>query len=76
MDSNKVTAKVKWWNEEKSYGFLVAPGINRDIFVHRSQLNKSGIESLYEDQEVKCFVKDGQKGMYAQNIELVPSRVK
>jgi CspA family cold shock protein len=69
VDSTRVVGKCKWWNENKGFGFLVAPGINRDIFVHRHQLDKSNIETLYEEEEVSCVVRDGKKGLYAVELQ-------
>lgn len=59
---------VKWFDQGKGYGFLVAEGYNRDIFVHRQQLIKSGIQSLKEDDKVNFMVNDGRKGMFATNL--------
>lgn len=64
----RVKCLVKWFNENKGFGFLVAEGFNRDIFVHRQQLIRSGLTSLTEGETVSCVVNEGHKGMYATQI--------
>jgi CspA family cold shock protein len=71
VESTKVTGITKWFDEGKGYGFVVAEGYNRDIFVHRQQLMKSGIQSLKEDDKVIFVVNDGRKGMFATDITKV-----
>jgi CspA family cold shock protein len=44
--------KVKWFNEEKGYGFIKPEDGGEDIFVHISALQRSGLDSLKEDQTV------------------------
>ncbi len=68
IDPVRVKSICKWFNEEKGYGFLIAEGYNRDIFVHRQQLVRSGLQGLIEGEEVTCVVRDGSKGMYAVQI--------
>ncbi len=68
-DSVRVNSRVKWYNTGKAFGFLIADGFAKDIFVHRSQMVKSGIESLIEDERVSCIVRDGPKGLFAIDIQ-------
>ena len=68
-ESVRVKAITKWWNSQKAFGFLIAEGHSKDVFVHRSQMVKSGIESLTEDERVSCIVKDGPKGLFATDIQ-------
>jgi CspA family cold shock protein len=68
-DSVRVKARCKWFNESKAFGFLVSDAFDKDIFVHRSQMVRSGIESLTEDEKCSCIVKDGPKGLFATEIK-------
>ena len=68
-DSVRVRGKVKWFNSDKGYGFIDrAEGYNRDIFVHRQQMVRSGIDTLVEDEDVEFVVRDGPKGMFAVQL--------
>lgn len=67
-DSVRVSGRTKWFNSDKGYGFVVAEGFNRDIFVHRQQLIRSGLQGLIEGEPVTFVVREGHKGMYAVSI--------
>ncbi len=47
-----LTGKVKWFNTQKGYGFISPDNGNKDIFVHISALEKSGINALNENDKV------------------------
>lgn len=47
------TGKVKWFNTEKGYGFIQPEDGGKDIFVHISAVERSGLQSLKEDQTVE-----------------------
>jgi CspA family cold shock protein len=68
--SDLVTGTVKWFNEEKGFGFLEREG-GKDVFVHFSAINGTGRRSLLEGQQVSFEVVDGQKGPQAQNVTVV-----
>ena len=62
------TGTVKWFNEEKGYGFISANDGN-DIFVHHSQLKENSPDnSLHEGENVSFSIADGQKGPMAINV--------
>lgn len=66
--SNK-TGIVKWFNEEKGYGFISCDE-GADIFVHHSQVKEKGPEKvLHEGQSVSLDVEDGEKGPMAINVQ-------
>ncbi|MGD1850165.1 MAG: cold-shock protein [Cyanophyceae cyanobacterium] len=67
--SNKVTGTVKWFNEEKGYGFI-AQESGPDVFVHFRSLPGEGFRTLAEGQKVRFEVEQGQKGPQAANVEL------
>jgi CspA family cold shock protein len=68
--SDLVTGTVKWFNEEKGFGFLEREG-GKDVFVHFSAINGTGRRTLFEGQQVSFEVTDGQKGPQAQNVTVV-----
>jgi CspA family cold shock protein len=59
--------KVKWFNNQKGYGFITIDG-GGDIFVHHSAIMGEGYKSLEEGQEVECEVTKGPKGDQASNV--------
>lgn len=58
---------VKWFNNQKGYGFISDPEGN-DVFVHYTGLNMEGFKSLEEGQEVEYEVVNGDKGPQAVNV--------
>jgi cold shock protein len=67
--SAQVEGKVKWFNEEKGFGFIEQDGGN-DVFVHYKAINDAGHKPLKQGQRVKMEVKAGQKGPQAENVTL------
>jgi formylglycine-generating enzyme required for sulfatase activity/cold shock CspA family protein len=62
---------VKWFNFAKGYGFLKPDGSDKDVFVHISELQKSGLTTLYDNARVTFdMVKDNQGKLSAGNIKL------
>ncbi|GHB67271.1 cold-shock protein [Psychrosphaera saromensis] len=67
---SKSTGTVKWFNEEKGYGFLTQDNGGKDVFVHFRAISGDGFKTLKEGQAVSFEVEDGQKGLQAANVEL------
>ncbi len=65
--SNEVEGVVKWFNDEKGYGFIQREG-DKDVFVHFSAINGEGHRTLTEGQRVTMRVTQGQKGPQAENV--------
>ncbi len=65
--SNQVSGTVKWFNDEKGFGFIEQEG-GKDVFVHYSAISGSGRKSLTEGQKVTMEVTNGQKGPQAENV--------
>ena len=65
-----VTALVKWYNNERGYGFVTREAIEGDVFVHAAVLRRHGMESLTPGQKVMVRVADGQKGLQVIEIQL------
>jgi CspA family cold shock protein len=64
------TGTVKWFNPERGYGFIALANGGRDVFVHVSALERSGIQGLSEGQTVVLDVVEGRKGPEATRIRL------
>ncbi len=62
-----VTGTVKWFSDEKGYGFIEREG-GKDVFVHHSAINGDGRKTLQEGQTVSMEVTQGQKGPQAENV--------
>jgi len=61
---------VKWFNSAKGYGFIQRQG-GEDVFVHFSAIQANGYRSLDEGCEVEFEVKQGPKGLQAENVQRV-----
>lgn len=68
-----VTGTVKWFNDEKGYGFLQQDNGGADVFVHFRNVNRTGPGRivLHEGQKVTFEIGEGQKGPQAENVTLV-----
>ncbi|MEI8000667.1 MAG: cold-shock protein [Actinomycetes bacterium] len=64
------TGVVKWFSNEKGYGFIARDG-EPDVFVHFSAIDGTGYRSLVEGQQVEFEVGTGQKGPEAQTVRVV-----
>ncbi len=62
---------VKWFNDEKGYGFITPDEGGEDLFVHHSGIAGSGFKSLDEGAKVSYEATRGQKGMQADNVSPV-----
>ncbi len=62
-----VNGTVKWFNDQKGYGFIT-PENGADVFVHHSSIQGDGYKSLGEGQKVQFDITDGPKGQQASNV--------
>jgi len=65
--SEKVIGTVKWFNDQKGYGFIQRDD-GEDVFVHHSAIEGAGFRSLAEGDRVEFTIGEGQKGPAAQNV--------
>lgn len=65
--SDQVEGTVKWFNDEKGFGFIEQEG-GKDVFVHFSAINGNGRKTLQDGQKVTMTVTQGQKGPQAENV--------
>lgn len=62
------TGTVKWFNNAKGYGFIVADGDSEDLFAHHSAIQMDGYRTLKAGQSVQFETTPGEKGLHAINI--------
>lgn len=60
---------VKWFNNEKGFGFITPEDGGKDLFAHHSEIQAEGYKSLEENQRVSFVAGNGQKGPCATHIE-------
>jgi CspA family cold shock protein len=65
------TGTVKWFNSERGYGFITLANGGKDVFVHVSALERSGLVGLAEGQSVAVDVIEGRKGLEAARVRLI-----
>ncbi|MFH0839128.1 MAG: cold-shock protein [Candidatus Omnitrophota bacterium] len=62
-----VKGLVKWFSDQKGYGFIT-PENGKDVFVHHSSIQGEGYKSLAEGQQVEFEIEQGPKGEQATNV--------
>ena len=68
--SNRMpTGKVKWFNDQKGYGFITPDDGSKDLFVHHSAILGDGFKSLAENQAVEFEIQQSEKGPRAANVK-------
>ncbi len=65
---SKATGTVKWFNEDKGYGFITQDNGGADVFVHFRAIIGEGFKKLTEGQKVTFDIEQGQKGPQAANV--------
>mgnify|MGYP004677056371 CR=1 FL=1 len=71
---NVVRGRVKWFNNEKGYGFI-ENGNKDDIFVHYSAINQNGYKSLTEGDCVEFTLLETSKGYQALNVSVIKNEI-
>lgn len=70
MSEQRVIGTVKWFNDQKGYGFLAYEG-GKDVFVHHSAIVAQGFRSLAEGDRVEFEIQDSPKGPAAANVRKI-----
>jgi cold shock protein len=68
--SDRQSGTVKWFNDAKGFGFITQEQ-GEDLFVHFRSIQGSGFKSLQEGQKVTFVVVKGQKGLQADQVQIV-----
>ncbi len=63
------TGTVKWFNENKGFGFITPDDGGDDLFVHHSNIAMSGFRALQTGQKVEYEAAQGRKGLEATNVK-------
>ena len=67
MSDEKVTGTVKWFNDNKGFGFIEQED-GPDVFVHHTSIQMDGFKTLKEGQKVTMKVSQGEKGPQADSV--------
>jgi CspA family cold shock protein len=65
------TGTVKWFSDDKGFGFITPDDGSKDLFVHHTAISGSGFKSLAEGAKVSYEAAQGPKGPNAENVTLV-----
>jgi CspA family cold shock protein len=65
--SDTITGTVKWFSDQKGYGFIARED-GEDVFVHHSAIQEPGFRTLQEGDRVEFAIEQGQKGPAAANV--------
>ncbi|HVA67649.1 MAG TPA: cold-shock protein [Elusimicrobiota bacterium] len=63
------TGKVKWFNDQKGFGFITPDDGSKDLFVHHTSIQGNGFKTLAENQSVEFSVEQSDKGPRATNVQ-------
>ena len=65
------TGTVKWFSNDKGYGFITQDDGGQDLFVHHTEIAGSGFKTLAEGAKVEFEVTQGQKGPQATDVHVI-----
>ena len=69
--ADRIRGTVKWFNNEKGFGFIMKDEGGDDLFVHYSAISGNGYKSLEEGDIVEFEVTDGRKGKQASDVVVI-----
>jgi cold shock protein len=68
--------KVKWFNDQKGFGFIVGEADGRDVFVHHSVIDGQGFKTLEDGEAVEYEFEEGPKGLKATHVRRMVAAAK
>jgi CspA family cold shock protein len=66
-----VEGKVKFFNDQKGFGFVMPDSGSGDIYLHASALRRSGIQAVEPDQRIRYSTRQGNKGVEVDRVEII-----
>ena len=75
QNKKRFNGKVKWFNGAKGYGFIEREGQEKDIFVHFSAVQNSGLDHLKEDEKLTFEIEYSDKGPTAINLQKTDNQI-
>jgi CspA family cold shock protein len=66
-----VEGKVKFFNDQKGFGFVMPDSGSGDVYLHASALRRSGVQALEPDQRIRYSTRQGNKGVEVDRVELI-----
>lgn len=69
--SERITGRVKWFNEDKGYGFIARDDGGDDVFLHFSALDMPGFKTIADDTPVEFEIEQGDRGPSAAKVTLL-----
>jgi CspA family cold shock protein len=66
-----VEGKIKFFNDQKGFGFVTPNNGSSDIYLHASALRRSGVQSLEADQRIRYSTRQGNKGVEVDKVEII-----
>jgi len=66
-----VEGKVKFFNDQKGFGFVMPDNGAGDIYLHASALRRSGIQAVEPDQRIRYSTRQGNKGVEVDRVEII-----
>jgi CspA family cold shock protein len=70
MSQQRTSGTVKWFSDQKGFGFLSVEG-GKDVFVHHSAIESNGFRTLSEGDRVEFTIENGPKGPSAANVRKI-----
>jgi CspA family cold shock protein len=70
MSQQRLTGTVKWFSDQKGFGFLSVEG-SKDVFVHHSAIEANGFRTLSEGDRVEFSLENGPKGPAAAHVRKI-----
>jgi CspA family cold shock protein len=66
-----VEGKIKFFNDQKGFGFVMPDSGSGDIYLHASALRRSGVQAVEPDQRIRYSTRQGNKGVEVDRVEII-----